>query len=83
MLGKLGHCAKEATSALGRHDLGNFLGDFFIKSKLLELGVAQVAEAVVSLHELGFFNGSSKLDVFSFFEWRRGVEGEGPLLNGL
>jgi hypothetical protein len=43
LLGKLGHCAKEATSALGRRNLDKFLGDFTIESKLLELRDAQVA----------------------------------------
>jgi hypothetical protein len=38
--GKLGHCTKEATGTLGQYNLGEFLGDFTIESKLLELGEA-------------------------------------------
>ncbi len=68
--GKLGHCAKEAISTLGRRNLGKFLGDFAIESKLLELGEAQMANAIVPLHELDLIVDRSKLDVFSFLEWR-------------
>jgi hypothetical protein len=66
----LGHCAKEATSALGWCNLGRFLGDFTIESKLLELREAQVAEVVVPKHELGLIVGSGKVNVFTFLKWR-------------
>jgi hypothetical protein len=49
---------------LRRFNLGKFLEDITIESKLLELGEAQVAKAVVPTHELGLIIGSSKLDVF-------------------
>jgi hypothetical protein len=67
---KLGHCIKEVASALGWLDLGNFLGDFAIECKLLELGEAQVAEVVVPSNELGLFIGGGKLGVLSFLEVR-------------
>jgi hypothetical protein len=79
---KLGHCAKEAAGTLGRRNLGKFLGNLAIEGKLLGLGKAQVAKAVVELHELGLFLSGGNLDVFSFLEVRGGVIGEGPLSNG-
>ncbi len=81
--GELGHCTEEATSAHGRRNLSKFFGDFIIESKLLELGEAQVDEVVLPTHELGLIVSNGKLDVFTLFEWRGGVKGEGPLSNGL
>jgi hypothetical protein len=56
---ELGHCAKEAAGALGRHDLGKFLWDLTVESYLFELGKAQVAKRVVPTHELSLIVGSS------------------------
>jgi hypothetical protein len=64
--GKLGRCTKEATDALRRHNLGEFLGDFTTENELLELWKAQVTTAIVSMHELGLIIGSNELVVFSF-----------------
>ncbi len=80
---KLGHCAKEAAGALGQHNLGKFHWDLTIESKLLELGKAYVAKAVVPMHELSLIVSSRELDVFSFLWWRQGVKCEGALLYGL
>jgi hypothetical protein len=46
------------------------LWDLAIDGKLLELGEAQVAKAVMPSHELGLIVSSRKLDVLSFFGWR-------------
>ncbi len=66
----LGHCAKEAASALGQHIFGKLFRVFAIEGRLLELGKAKVVEAVVSLHALGLFFGSGKLGVLSLLKWR-------------
>ncbi len=57
--GKLGHRTKKTAGALGWHNLGEFLWDLTIESKLLELGKAQVAKAVVPTHELSLIVGGS------------------------
>ncbi len=66
----LGHCSEEAAGALRRHNFGKCLGDFAIEGKLLELGEAQVAKAVVPLHELGLFISGGELCVLSFHQER-------------
>ncbi len=45
--GKLGHCAKQAASTLGRQHLGELLWDFTIEGKLLELCEGKVAKVVM------------------------------------
>jgi hypothetical protein len=55
--------------------LGKLLWDLTVEGKLLELCKAQVAKAVMPLHELGLIVGGHELDVFGFLGWRWGVEG--------
>ncbi len=64
------HRSKKAACALGRQHLGRLLWDLAIEGKLLELGEAQVAKAVMSLHELGMIIGSRELDIFGFLGQR-------------
>jgi hypothetical protein len=63
---KLRHYPKKAACALGRQYLGKLLWDLAVEGKLLELGEAQVAKAVMPAHELGLIVGGHELDVFSF-----------------
>jgi hypothetical protein len=79
--GKLSHCAKKEASAYGWDDLGKLLWDFTIEGKALELGKAQVAKSVVSMHEFSLIIGRHELDAFSFFYWRQGVKGKRPSSN--
>ncbi len=75
---KLGHCAKEAASALGGLDLAQLLGDLTIRSHLLEGQEGNVTEAVVSSHEFSLIVGGSNRSVFVSRCRRRGVKGESP-----
>jgi hypothetical protein len=54
--GKLGRGPKKAACALGWQNLGELLWDLAIEGKLLELGKAQVAKAVVPAHELSLID---------------------------
>jgi hypothetical protein len=68
--GSLVIAPKRPPAHSGGLTLASFLGIFAVECKLLELGEARVAKAVVPLHELGFFIGSGKLGVLSFLEGR-------------
>ncbi len=79
--GKLCHHPKEAACALGRQNLGKLFGDLDIEGKLLELRDAQVAKAVLPVHEFGLVVGGRELDVFCFLGWRLGIKGKRPSLD--
>jgi hypothetical protein len=67
---KFSHSNKVAAGALGRLNLGGFLGFFAVECKLLELWEVQVVEVVVPSHELGLIIHGSKLDALSFLKGR-------------
>jgi hypothetical protein len=76
--GKLCHCPKEAACTLGRQNFGKLLWDLAVEGKLLELGEAQVAQAVMPAHELGLIGGGRKLDIVGFLGHRQGVKVKRP-----
>jgi hypothetical protein len=59
-----------AACTLGRQNLGKLLWDLTIEGKLLELSKAQMAKALMPVHELDLIVGGHKLDVFGFLgQW--------------
>ncbi len=64
------HRAEEAASALGWRDCCQLLGDFPVKSELLELCKGKMTKAVVPSHELGLIVGSGEVNVLPLLRWR-------------
>ncbi len=56
----LSHRAEEAASSLGWLDFHQFLGDFPVEGKLLELCEGKVTKAVMPSHEFGLVIGSKR-----------------------
>ncbi len=74
--GYFGHGAKEASRAGRRLDLVQTSRDLAVKRQLLELGEAQVAEAVMPAHEFGLVINCGQVDVLIFLKLGINVEGK-------
>jgi hypothetical protein len=70
--------SKKASHTCRRPDLGQMSRDLSVKRKLLELGVGQMAEAVMPTHELGLVVNGGKVDMLVFLKFRIHIKGEWP-----
>ncbi len=61
---------KRQPAHLGGSTLASSFWDLAVEGELLELREAQVAKAVMPVHELGLIIGGHELEVFGFFGWR-------------
>ncbi len=74
---------KETSSALGGIEQGQFLGNFSIEGKLLQLCEGKVTQTIVPQHQLGLVVSGGKGGILLFGLWWIRIEGEGPLADGL